>query len=258
MLKFKNINGLFIILGLALLLCNTFITVPIYVFIALFFCWFIITSIGSFNITWNYHLEAFNSKKNHKEKQIAITFDDGPNSDFTPKILDLLKKHNAKATFFCIGKQIKNHPEIIKQISAAGHSIGNHTYSHAQMFDFYGKQKVIDEINKTDALISSILNKKMNLFRPPYGVTNRAITKALKQTRHHVIGWNIRSLDTVKTDEKAILDRIIKNITPGSVILLHDSKEITVRVLEQLLLFLQENDYQAITVDALFNIEAYA
>jgi len=258
MLKFKNINGLFIILGLALLLCNAFVTVSIYVFVGLFLCWFIITSIGSFNITWNYHLEAFNSNKNHKEKQVAITFDDGPNSDFTPKILDLLKKHDAKATFFCIGKHIENHPEIIKQISAAGHSIGNHTYSHAQMFDFYGKQKVIDEISKTDALIFSIINKKTTLFRPPYGVTNRAITKALKQTKHHVIGWNIRSLDTVKTDEKAILDRITKSITPGSVILLHDSKEITVRVLEQLLLFLQENGYQAITVDALFNIEAYA
>ena len=98
----------------------------------------------------------------------------------------------------------------------------------------------------------------MTLFRPPYGVTNPAISKAIKQTHHHVIGWNIRSLDTVKKNEQQILNRITKNIAPGSVILLHDTKEITVCVLEQLLLFLQKNGYQAVTIDTLFNIEAYA
>ena len=258
MLSFKNINGIALILCIGLLICSRFIHIPILIFVYLFLGWLIITSIGSFNITWNYHLKALNSKENHKEKHVAITFDDGPSTNFTPQILELLESYNAKATFFCIGKHIEMHPELIKKITAQGHTIGNHSYSHSSYFDFFGKQKVKDEIAKTDNLVRSIIHKKMNLFRPPYGITNPAIAKAIKHTKHHVIGWNIRSLDTVKSDEQQILNRITKHISPGSVILLHDTMEITVVVLEQLLLFLQQNGYQSITIDALFNIEAYA
>ena len=139
-----------------------------------------------------------------------------------------------------------------------GHTIGNHTYNHSPYFDFYSRKKVAVEINRTNQLVESIIGKKMNLFRPPYGVTNPAIKKAIKQTGHHVIGWNIRSLDTVKKNSQSILNRITKNIAPGSIILLHDSKEITVDVLEQLLLYLQKNDYQTVTINTLFNIKAYA
>jgi peptidoglycan/xylan/chitin deacetylase (PgdA/CDA1 family) len=228
------------------------------IYITIILIWLIITTIGSFNITWNYHLTAYNSNTDINEKLIAITFDDGPNGKFTPQILELLKTYNAKATFFCTGKQIEQHQNIIKSIVSNGHTLGNHSYSHSPYFDFYGKQKVITEIKKTNDLIESIIGKKMNLFRPPYGVTNPSITKAIKETKHQVVGWNIRSLDTVKTNEQEILNRITRNISPGSVILLHDSKEITISILEQLLLFLQQNGYQSITIDTLFNIEAYA
>jgi len=258
MLNFKNINVLTFIILLGLLLLSPFFNISIFFFLVLFLVWFTLTSIGSFNIGCNYHLKAFNSKKNHTKNQVAITFDDGPNAEFTPKILELLKVHQAKATFFCIGKHAEQQPELVQQIIEEGHTIGNHTYTHSDFFDFYNKQNVIAEIENTNTTISSIINKEMKLFRPPYGVTNPAITKALKHTKHHVIGWNIRSLDTVKKDEKEILNRITKNIKPGAVILLHDSQEITVRVLEQLLLFLQKNNYQSVTIDTLFNIEAYA
>lgn len=258
MLKFRNINGICLILFIGLLISSRFTEVSFYAFLLLLLVWLIVTSIGSFNISWNYHLKALNSNKNIKKKQVAITFDDGPHIEITPQILKLLKTFNAKATFFCIGKQVEQHPEIVKNIVNQGHTIGNHTYSHSAYFDFYGKQKVIDEINRTNTLVSSIIKKDMTLFRPPYGVTNPSISKAIKQNKHHVIGWNIRSLDTVKKNEQQVLNRIIKNISPGSVILLHDTKQITVSVLEQLLLFLQQNNYQAVTIDTLFNIEAYA
>ena len=258
MLTFKNINALAITLFLGLLIGELYINIPVLVYVVLVFFWLLITTIGSFNILWNYHLKAYHSNSNIKEKYVAITFDDGPNSKFTPQILDLLKTYNAKATFFCIGKQIEQHPDLVKRIISDEHTIGNHSYAHSPYFDFYGKQKVINEIEKTDNLIESLIGKKMNLFRPPYGVTNPSISKAIKQTKHHVIGWNIRSLDTVKKNKQNILNRITKKVSPGAVILLHDSKEITVSVLEQLLLFLQENGYQSITIDTLFNIEAYA
>lgn len=258
MLNFKNINRITLVLFIGLLIISTFVSIPVFVFILVFVGWLIFTIIGSFNITWNYHLDAYNFNKTCNKKQVAITFDDGPNAEFTPQVLDLLKAYHAKATFFCIGKHIEQQPKLVQQIITEGHTVGNHTYSHSEIFDFYGKQKVIDEIETTNALVASIINKEMILFRPPYGVTNPAITKAIKHTKHKVIGWNIRSLDTVKDNEQNILNRITKNITPGAVILLHDSQNITVRVLEQLLLFLQKNNYQSVTVDTLFNIEAYA
>ena len=258
MLTFKNINTLTIILIIVLVISDYYFNIPMAIYITIILIWLIITTIGSFNITWNYHLTAYNSNTDINEKLIAITFDDGPNGKFTPQILELLKTYNAKATFFCTGKQIEQHQNIIKSIISNGHTLGNHSYSHSPYFDFYGKQKVITEIKKTNDLIERIIGKKMNLFRPPYGVTNPSITKAIKETKHQVVGWNIRSLDTIKTNEQEILNRITRNISPGSVILLHDSKEITISILEQLLLFLQQNGYQSITIDTLFNIEAYA
>ncbi|MEH6535272.1 MAG: polysaccharide deacetylase family protein [Psychroserpens sp.] len=258
MLTFKNINALTTTLFISLLIGELYVNIPVLAYVILVLSWLLITIIGSFNILWNYHLMAFNSNKNHKEKHVAITFDDGPNIKYTPQILELLKSHQAKATFFCIGKHVEKHPNIIKNIVNDGHTIGNHSYFHSNYFDFYRKQKIVNEIEKTNNLVETIIGKKMTLFRPPFGITNPSIARALKQTKHKVIGWDIRSLDTVKNDEQKILNRIIKKISPGSVILLHDSKEITVSVLEQLLLFLQENGYQSITIDTLFNIEAYA
>ena len=258
MLTFKNINAFTIFIIACLIISNGYFNISVFAYLFVILFWLITASIGSFNITWNYHLKAYNAALNSKEKHIAITFDDGPNTEFTPQILKILKSYNAKATFFCIGKHIEQHPDIIKEIINDGHTIGNHSYSHSPFFDFYGKRKVIAEIKKTDDVIEKLIGKKMNLFRPPYGVTNPSISKAIKQTTHKVIGWNIRSLDTVKNNEQEILNRIKNKIAPGSVILLHDSKAITVNVLEQLLLFLQENNYKPVTVNTLFNIKAYA
>ncbi len=258
MLKFKIVNGIFILLAIVLLILNRTIDFPSYIYILLFFSWFCITTIGSFNILWNYHLNAYNSNDTISGKKVAITFDDGPNEIITPKILSLLKKFNAKATFFCIGKNIKVNPTLFKQIIEEGHVIGNHSYSHSNNFGFFSKSTVIDEIIKTNKLSQSLIDKEIKLFRPPFGVTNPSISKALKQTKHHVIGWNVRSLDTVINDENKIFKRITKQLKAGDVILLHDTNERTVNVLEQLLLFLQENEFEMITVDKLFELEAYA
>lgn len=218
--------------------------------------WFLIVFFGSAFIGSNYHVKAYCSNRFEKEKKIALTFDDGPH-EMTLTVLELLKKHNAKATFFCIGKNIEIHPEILKKVIAEGHTVGNHTYSHSPFFDFYGKNKVIAEINKTDDLIASVLGKKPSLFRPPYGVTNPSIRRALAVTNHKTIGWNIRSLDGVFKKEKFLLDRIVKRIKPGGIVLLHDTSLETVNVLEQLLSFLQTNNYEVVPLEELLNIKAY-
>lgn len=209
---------------------------------------------GVFDIKISYFLKSFNENKTITEKIIAITFDDGP-TEFTPKFLELLKKNETKATFFCIGKQIEKYPEIFRRIIEEGHEIGNHTYSHSNKTGFFSTQKMISEITKNDQTILKFGNIKTELYRPPFGITNPNITRAIKKTEKKSIGWNIRSFDTLIENPDKITSRIIPKIKPGSVILLHDTSEKTLLVLEDLLLFLNRENYKAVTISQLFNFK---
>ena len=153
---------------------------------------------GSAFIGWNYHFRSLNSNPETTQNQIAITFDDGPNAEFTPKILNLLKAYHAKATFFCIGKHIELYPDIFKSIIESGHTVGNHTYSHDNRFGFFSTEKVISELKQTNAIIKQQTGLVVKLYRPAFGVTNPRIKQALKITKLQSIGWNKRSLDTTK------------------------------------------------------------
>ncbi|WP_027383433.1 polysaccharide deacetylase family protein [Epilithonimonas caeni] len=206
---------------------------------------------GSFDIQLKYFIDSTTQKRT-KIKEVALTFDDGP-TEFTPKFLDLLKEKNIKATFFCIGKQIEKYPEAFQRIIAEGHTIGNHTYSHSKNTGFLSSSKMIEEIKKCDEVISKIGNIKTDLYRPPFGVTNPNIAKAIKKTRKKSIGWNVRSLDTVIENEKKIYNRITKNLKPGSIVLLHDTSEKTCNVLVDLLLFLEREKYSTFTMDSIIN-----
>lgn len=233
-----------------------FAEVEIKYFIIVICFWFLIVFWGSAFINSNYHVKTYCGNPLETQKKIALTFDDGPN-EMTLLVLDILRKYDAKATFFCIGKNIETYPEILRKTIEEGHTVGNHSYGHSPFFDFYRKNKVIAEIEKTDVLIESVLGKKTTLFRPPYGVTNPSIRRALAVTGHKTIGWNIRSLDGVSQKEEFLLDRIIKRIKPGGIVLLHDTSIQTVKVLEQLLLFLQTNNYTVVSLEELLNIKAY-
>ncbi len=239
-----------------LAILSFFVVVAIQYFVLVGCLWILIVFWGSAFIGSNYHVRAYCSNPSETEKKITLTFDDGPH-EMTVLVLDVLRQYNAKATFFCIGKNIEVHPDILKKIIEEGHTVGNHSYSHSPFFDFYRKKQVIAEIEQTDTLIESVLGKKPILFRPPYGVTNPSIRRALAVTKHKTIGWNIRSLDGGTKNEKFIFDRIIKRIKPGGIVLLHDTSIQTVSVLEQLLSFLQKNNYSVVPLEELLNIKAY-
>lgn len=256
MLNYRNTNFIFLALVILLLVLGFYVSVKWWYFLILFGIRFIIVLAGSSLIHLNFHLKAYCQNPLEKNKIIALSFDDGPNP-ITLQILALLKKHNAKATFFCIGKNIENYPEILKQTVEEGHTIGNHSYSHSHFFDFYRKDQIVQELNDTDAIIEKVIGKKSTFFRPPYGVTNPSIGKALAVTKHHVIGWNIRSMDGMIKNEKIIFNRIQKRISSGSIVLLHDTSTNTVSVLEQLLLFLQKNNYKVVPLEELLNLKAY-
>ncbi len=257
MLSFKNINRITIGSILFLLPFAFFFENVWYLLVAVLFCWFVITGLGSAFIGWNYHLKAINANYKTTEKAVAITFDDGPNEEFTPKVLALLEKYNAKATFFCIGNHIEAHPDVFKMILQKGHTVGNHTYSHSNYFGFFSTNRVMADLAKTNALIHKLVGKEVIFYRPAFGVTNPKIRNAVKQLNLLAIGWSIRSLDTTSRDVKAVFKRVTKHVKAGDIILLHDTSDKTLVVLEQLLLFLHHKNLTSVTIDTLCNKKAY-
>lgn len=234
------------------LFCNVFIYAFHGGFLVYFLCFLGFIAVlawGSFDITLGYFVNSITHKRT-KIKEVALTFDDGP-TEFTPKFLDLLKENNTKATFFCIGKQIEKYPETFQRIIAEGHTIGNHTLSHSNNTGFLSTSKMIEEIEKCDDVMLKIGNIKTNLYRPPFGVTNPNIAKAIKKTHKKSIGWNVRSLDTITEDEKKIYRKVTKGLKKGNIILLHDTSEKTYIVLVDLLLFLKDKKYSTFTVDSI-------
>ena len=256
MLKHKNIAILCSVVFIFLFTLSFFFNVSNIFFVMLFFGWLTITTWGVFDIRSQYFIKTYCNNSAVNEKVISISFDDGPHL-MTHKVLDVLAKYNVKATFFCIGNQIEKDPEILKRIVNEGHLVGNHSYSHSNFFGTFSTKKVIEELEKTRKIILDITGKNTLYFRPPFGVTNPKISRAIKATRYKAIGWNIRSLDTVIKSEDEILKRVKNKIKPGGIILFHDTSLKTVSVLERLLLFLQE-EYKIVPIDYLINESPYA
>ncbi len=249
-MKFR-ISVFFFIFVLLLLY---FLKAAWFLYLIAFLVFSFITFLGVVNMDFHWFLKSYIHNPTVKERKIAITFDDGPTQS-TPKFLELLKNFDQKATFFCIGKQIEKHPQIFKQIIADGHEIGNHSFSHGNNTGFLSTQKMMEEIKQNDLIIFEKGNIKTNLYRPPFGIINPNIAKAIQKSGKKSIGWNIRSFDTAIKDEEKILNRILPNINSGSVILLHDTSEKSFRVLEQILLFLQRENYRSVTVSEIFDFD---
>jgi len=160
-----------------------------------------------------------------EEKVIYLTFDDGPTPKITEWVLNELKKYEAKATFFCVGKNVTKHPNLASAIVNDGHAIGNHTYNHIK-----GAHKTTDkylaDVIYAENTIQKITNIKPNLFRPPYGKFKISQSKQLRKKGYKIIMWDVLSADfdnTITTEQ--CLHNVIKNTENGSVITFHDSKK---------------------------------
>ncbi len=203
---------------------------------------------GASNISSGLYVKTTNKFENTDGK-IVLTFDDGPDKN-TPEILELLEKYNAKASFFIIGEKAIANKEIIEEIYKKGHLIGNHSYNHKWKFPLQKVKDIKEEISKTQQIISDITNEDCKYFRPPFGVTNPLISMALRSFHFNVIGWNIRSLDTVKTKEEA-LNNVISNIKSGDIVLLHDTTKDIIWILEEVFKILKERQLKAVRIDEL-------
>lgn len=187
---------------------------------------------------------------------IALTFDDGPVAT-TPAVLDILARQAVPATFFCIGQRVRNHPALVRRLDAAGHLLGNHSFTHHFLFDLFPARKLSREISDTDAAIFAAIGRWPRLFRPPYGVTTPALARALRGTGHRCIGWSVRSLDTVARDEQALLARLVRALAPGAVFLLHDSSAATVGVLEEFIRQARQRGFCIVPLNQLLGVSAY-
>lgn len=184
-------------------------------------------------------------------KKVFLTFDDGPTPQVTQWVLSQLQKHNAKATFFCIGNNIEGHPEIFESVLAEGHAIGNHTFNHLNGWQQQNEKYLENVIACAEAINRRTLPTR--LFRPPYGKVKRSQAKTLKKLGYEIVMWDILSADFDHSiSPQQCLDNVIKNIQSGSVVIFHDSVKgfrNLEYVLPKTLEFLKENGYECAAID---------
>lgn len=176
---------------------------------------------------------------------VYLTFDDGPTTECTEKILEILATHDVKATFFCVGENARQHPELIKKIIEGGHNIGNHTMHHKNGFKT-GIQKYVNEVLQASEYIPS------KLFRPPYGKCNIFQNLKLRKLRYTIIQWDVIAYDWDKTrtphDVLSIIEKYVRN---GSIIVLHDSvkaSDRTLPILSTLIISLKSRGFEIKTI----------
>ncbi|NOL43566.1 polysaccharide deacetylase family protein [Kribbella sandramycini] len=178
-------------------------------------------------------------------KYVVLTFDDGPDPAYTPKVLEVLKKYDATATFFEVGKNVAKHPELTKAIHAAGHSIQNHTWAH-QDLRHQTASAFRQQVQSTDEAIRAAGGVVPTCLRPPYGGVSATVRQRAKALGKELVLWTIDSRDWSKPGSPAIVQRVLTGVRNGSVILLHDgggNRSQTVAALPQILATLKAQGY---------------
>jgi len=196
----------------------------------------------------------FNSPE--KQRQIALTFDDGPDLKYTPQILNILRKHHVKATFFLTGSHAKAHPNMVKRIVKEGHVIGNHSYNHPNLLEL-SDPVFQEEINKTNKILQTITGRSPRLMRPPYGFINEQQLQWLIGQEFKIINWNVDSFDWKVNSSEEVKKNILDHVTPGSIILQHSTNSETVDALPTIIKTLRAKKMRFVTVPELLNIPAY-
>ncbi len=256
MLNFRNTNIFFISLLAILIGVNVKYGLPVFAYFILLIVYSLILFWGCYYVGSNFFIKIV-CKAETDKKEIAISFDDGPAENYTKDILAILKAEEVKATFFCIGKRIAGNEAVLKQIDTDGHIIGNHSYSHHFWFDMYPAKKMLDDLQQMDLEMESVTGLKPKLFRPPYGVTNPNLAKAIKKGGYISVGWSVRSMDTVVKDGKKLLDKINDGIKPGAVFLFHDTSKTTLDILPDFIQEVKNRGYHIIPLDKLLALQPY-
>ena len=177
-------------------------------------------------------------------KSVAISFDDGPGATTTPQLLQILKEKNVHATFFVLGENTAQHPDIVKQTAEAGHEIGNHTYDHQDLATL-SAQSITEEVTKADTEIKKATGKTPTFVRPPYGSITSVGASVIQRA---IIEWSVDSEDWKTRNPDLILQKIQATVYDGAIILFHDIYPETIRAVPQVIDYLQEQGYRITTV----------
>lgn len=199
------------------------------------------------------------------KKIIALTFDDGPEPNITPKILDILKKYNIKATFFVVGKNAKDYSDVLKRIYKEGHLVANHSYKHNyQMFNF--PSKILKDAELTNELIYKAIGKYPVFYRPPFGLRTTWGAKVLNKNGFKIITWDNMTNDYWNINPKKLFKKITSKARKGGIIVLHDGSEgfsiknrtnIVDDGLENIIKYLKSKNFQFISLNEMFNVDGY-
>ncbi len=183
---------------------------------------------------------------------VALTFDDGPDARSTPMLLDLLQAEKIEAAFFGIGKKVAANPELSARIVREGHLLQNHSQVHSPFTNFFPVARLRTELSQTQTAIQNATGMVPQFFRPPMGLSNPRIFRAAREFNLKVVGWSVRSLDTIFTNPEKIVARITRRLEPGAIILLHDGNIPAARLVptvKLLLATLRERGYDVVRLD---------
>ncbi|MDD4932890.1 MAG: polysaccharide deacetylase family protein [Methylacidiphilaceae bacterium] len=187
---------------------------------------------------------------------VVLTFDDGPDPEVTPAILDLLDSHGAKASFFCVGKQAQGHGALVREIIRRGHSVENHSFRHSNLFACYPLGALQREIQRAQSAIAASSGTAPRFFRAPMGFRNPFLDPALARSGLRYVSWTRRAFDTACRKPETVLRRLIRNLCEGDILLLHDGnsartaegKPVSVQVLSTLLPILDARGLRAVSL----------
>ncbi|BAT51949.1 Polysaccharide deacetylase [Nostoc sp. NIES-3756] len=196
------------------------------------------------------------AKVNPSQKVIALTFDDGPWPETTAQVLDILKQNNIKATFFVVGQNVKNYPDLLKRVVAEGHAIGNHTWHH--WYHFMNPQVAAYEVANTTKLIYQITGVKTDLFRPPGGMMHNGLVSYAKNNKYAVIMWSSDSADYSRPTVPKLINNVFRLAKPGGIVLMHDgggNRSQTVQALPEIITRFRKQGYSFVTVPELLEIQ---
>ncbi len=189
---------------------------------------------------------------------VALTFDDGPSPTLTPRVLDILNQYGAKGTFFVVGRSVQKNSHILARAVAEGHEVGAHTWSHIKMTTS-GASRVMSEMDRTNAAIQSATGLMPKIMRPPYGAVNPNIVSLMK-SRYGMstIMWDVDTRDWQHPGVDVVIQRAVGRARPGSIILLHDIHESTLRAVEGIVSGLQARGFRIVTVSQLLALGRHA
>jgi len=196
------------------------------------------------------------AKLTQGEKVIALTFDDGPWPESTAKVLDILKKNDIKATFFVLGQNVKNYPDLLKRVVAEGHTVGNHTWHH--WYHFMNPQTAAYEIDHTTDIIFQTTGVKTNMFRPPGGIMRNGVAAYAKNSKYAIIIWSSDSMDYSRPSVPRLINNIFREAKPGGIVLMHDgggNRSQTVEALPTIIANFRKEGYSFVTVPELLEMQ---